>query len=297
MANFTSVSVPAGAGYDATTKTLTLPLSNRRVVALWGSGRMGMKLDVSAKDPGIVDVTEPGFTRDGSAFPSDTRQFWIDGLQVGSTTVRAHQMLGKNWDEITVNVTSSTDIGIMSVAFAASRAAVAIAIVKLGDLIGAMAAGSTLNADQVKVSNAVTKWLNVPAYVPGSPDVASTVGFIARAMGLYSQNLALKNSKRSALLMFRTPDGFHGNTWGNVDLGMECGDTFFSHDGPNCRRDVVTHEFMHLLGVHHGTSSLSGPTTTRTLTPDQSLDSADNLAQLTADITAGSTDCCTRVGD
>ena len=81
-------------------------------------------------------------------------------------------------------------------------------------------------------------------------------------------------------------------------IERQAGETFFTHDGPNCRRDVITHEFFHLLGVGHGIDPTDGPTIHRFgITPDQSLNSADNLAQLTGDITTSRTDCCTRKDD
>jgi hypothetical protein len=50
--------------------------------------------------------------------------------------------------------------------------------------------------------------------------------------------------------------------------------------------------------VGHGIDPLSGPTIHRFgITPTQSMNSADNLAQLVADIVGARTDCCTRKGD
>jgi hypothetical protein len=63
---------------------------------------------------------------------------------------------------------------------------------------------------------------------------------------------------------------------------------------------VITHEFLHFVGVHHG----GGPTDSATIrhnirTTSQALDSADNLAQLVAEITTpgGRTDACARAGE
>jgi hypothetical protein len=85
------------------------------------------------------------------------------------------------------------------------------------------------------------------------------------------------------------------------DLGLQCGDGFFTKDGPNCRRDVVTHEFFHLMGVAHGGGALLGPTIRSAITtPAQALNSADNLAQLVAELRtfkSPSTDACARPGD
>jgi hypothetical protein len=63
---------------------------------------------------------------------------------------------------------------------------------------------------------------------------------------------------------------------------------------------VITHEFFHFLGVKHGGSSLDGPTIRGNIkTTAQALDSADNLAQLVAEIVTpgGKTDACARAGE
>jgi hypothetical protein len=81
---------------------------------------------------------------------------------------------------------------------------------------------------------------------------------------------------------------------------MQLGNPFFKLDGRNCRRDVITHEFFHFLGVAHGGGPLVGQTIRSAITtPAQALDSADNLAQLVAELTtpSGNTDACVRPGE
>ncbi len=98
--------------------------------------------------------------------------------------------------------------------------------------------------------------------------------------------------------MFHVPAGFHAATYGSVDRGLDCGDDFFSPDGPNCRCDVVTHELFHLLGVGHGGGAPNAPTIRHLIsTPEKALDSADNLAQLSAELMGARTDACTRAND
>jgi len=78
---------------------------------------------------------------------------------------------------------------------------------------------------------------------------------------------------------------------------VECGDPFFTVDGPNCWRDVITHEFFHFLGIDHGGGPPDAPTPRDQIrTSRQALDSADNLAQLVAElVTPGAkTDACAR---
>jgi hypothetical protein len=97
---------------------------------------------------------------------------------------------------------------------------------------------------------------------------------------------------------FNNATCWHANTWGDVKYGVEGGQAFYTNDGPNCRRDVLTHELFHLVGVGHGIDPLNGPTIHRFgITPEDSLNSADNLAQMSAQIIGSATDCCTHAND
>jgi hypothetical protein len=56
---------------------------------------------------------------------------------------------------------------------------------------------------------------------------------------------------------------------------------------------VITHEFFHFVGVHHGGGASNAPTPRSTITTSaQALDSADNLAQLVSELMNGTTDAC-----
>ena len=119
-------------------------------------------------------------------------------------------------------------------------------------------------------------------------------------MDLLQRSLAVRTSKGGDPEMRRTATSAHAETFGNPDVGVHCGEPFFTVDGPNCRRDVITHEFLHFVGVDHGGGPLGGPTIRHNiLTTMQALDSADNLAQLVAEITTpnGRTDACARRGE
>ncbi len=91
---------------------------------------------------------------------------------------------------------------------------------------------------------------------------------------------------------------FHAQAdgWHNTDLGVSCGDQFFK-DGPNCQRDVLTHEWFHLVSVNRGAGRnakgavITVPRTSIT-TMQNALDSADNLTQLVSEITTGKFDFC-----
>jgi hypothetical protein len=111
------------------------------------------------------------------------------------------------------------------------------------------------------------------------------------------RHLNLKTSTGADVPMKRVSKDFHAATFGSPDVGLHCGTPFFRHDGPNCRRDVVTHELFHLLGVGHGGQPLNGPTVRRLVTTTaQALNSADNLAQMVSEFETphGRTDACLR---
>ena len=90
---------------------------------------------------------------------------------------------------------------------------------------------------------------------------------------------------------------FITSSYGSVDRGIDFGDDFFKRKGPRCRRDVVTHECFHMLGVHHGGQPLAGPDDpSKITTTAQALDDANSLAQLVAQLTTphGRTGACER---
>ena len=205
--------------------------------------------------------------------------------------------------------TAPTEANIMRLAFQDSRDTLQKAISILNDLIIAInrLKGGPLDATNQTSFNAVVKWLRVDAGRPPS----NAIRYISAAIGSMSQNLKIKTSTDSdpplrhggpiVLQGSSTPTThYHANTPGGSDRGTDFGDDFFATDGRHCRRDVVTHEFFHMLGVHHGGGALNGPTNRGAITnPEQSLDSADNLAQLVAQLTTagGKTDACARSGE
>lgn len=85
--------------------------------------------------------------------------------------------------------------------------------------------------------------------------------------------------------------GFAWANPGQPALGIRTCDAFFK-TGPMCRRDVLVHEFFHLVGLGHG--ELSGkPSPSRAdMTPAHAFNSADNFAQLASDVVTGQTDAC-----
>ena len=157
--------------------------------------------------------------------------------------------------------------------------------------------GRAMNAEESRILTAAGKWL---AFNAGAPIRALPT--IVAAVALMQRNLTIRNGQRLPPVIKRTL-GVTDHALvrgGNVDNGVECGDPFFTVDGPNCRRDVITHEFVHFLGVRHGGGALDAPTPRdRITTPNQALDSADNLAQLVAEITTlgAKTDACARANE
>ncbi len=170
-----------------------------------------------------------------------------------------------------------------------------------GDLMSvanALRTNQVLVPAQTKTFNTAVKWLNLsPA------DTAACVTHLDKAAALMLRNFNVKTSTRGNIVLTHAPgETYHALTNLNLpDLGMKCGDPFFDVDGPNCRRDVVIHEFFHLIGVTHGGGALMGPTIRANITtPAQALDSADNLAQLVAGLRtfkSPNTDACARAGD
>ena len=60
---------------------------------------------------------------------------------------------------------------------------------------------------------------------------------------------------------------------------------------PECQRDVLTHEFFHQLGLVH-MLEVTGKKDRFFLTPDESLNDANEMAQLVSYIATGLTDAC-----
>jgi len=192
------------------------------------------------------------------------------------------------------------DAAIMQAAFKDSRTTLKLARNALTNLLtgfGSERAGRSLNDFQKRVLNSVGKWLKVET-AQNTAARTRTTAVVQSAINLMDRNLAVKTSAGADPTFRRVPDAFHAAVDGNPDHGVNCGDHFFTVDGPHCRRDVLTHEFFHFLGVHHGGGALNGPTVRSAITTTtQALDSADNLAQLVSELVNGKTDACVRAGD
>jgi len=222
-------------------------------------------------------------------------------VDVYSWSTSPHLVLAFAAPSVGASPGASTDAEVMQRALQESRRTVRAAIVTLTTLAGKLQLGNEIMTDEEKKAlAAAVVWLRIdpaPLTAQKKRTIAQT---IRTAVGLLQRSVAVRTSKGADPEMRRTGTSDHAQTFGNPDLGVHCGIPFFTVDGPNCRRDVITHEFLHFVGLHHGGGPLSGATIRHNiLTTVQALDSADNLAQLVAEITTpnGTTDACARRGE
>lgn len=190
-----------------------------------------------------------------------------------------------------------SDADVMAEALRFSRQCLRDARGDLMSVSGSLTRSEPLVPAQEKTFSSAIKWLNL-----NRSDTAACVTHLNTATDLMLKNLNVKTSSGGAVVMTRNPGaGYWGETYGNPDLGFKAGDPFFDRGGPNCRRDVVTHEWFHLVGVKHGGGALASATIRSAITtPAQALDSADNLAQLVAELRtfkSPNTDACSRLRD
>jgi peptidoglycan hydrolase-like protein with peptidoglycan-binding domain len=195
---------------------------------------------------------------------------------------------------------SPSELTVMNKAFQESRRTLQDTLKALTDLQKAVLAAiakqtsPSLTQDQQKVLVAVVRWLLVaPTDLPG------VSAAITSANALIVRNLNIRTSAGAVPPLLRNIGAtFHAQAdgWINTDLGVSCGDQFF-RDGPNCQRDVLTHEWFHLVSVNHGAGRnakgevVSVPRASVTTTQN-ALDSADHLAQLVSEVTTGTFDSC-----
>jgi hypothetical protein len=185
-----------------------------------------------------------------------------------------------------------TDVQIMQRAYNESQFSLGLA----GPLLDGLVVGITahnLNRKDKAVFSAVVHWLKVDPKDPiaGIPTITAARRLMLKAGGM-------KTSAGLDPPLARVPGATYITaSYGSVDRGIDFGDDFFKRKGPRCRRDVVTHECFHMLGVHHGGQPLAGPDDpSKITTTAQALDDANSLAQLVAQLTTphGRTGACER---
>lgn len=158
------------------------------------------------------------------------------------------------------------DASIMQAALGDSRRTLKLAREALGTLVAAFTrerAGKPLTQFEKRVLISVGRWLKVDTS-PTTAARANAASVIRRAMTLMDRNLNVRTSSGAVPTLRRVPGPFHAFVDGNPDNGVNCGDPFFDVDGPNCRRDVITHEFplfgrsprrLHPERTHHPLSN------------------------------------------
>lgn len=201
---------------------------------------------------------------------------------------------------------TETEHAVMMKAFQESRRTVRVALAALTNLQGRVVASlpgpiwPPLSREEQRVFTAVIRWLKVSPL--NTFEVSAT---LVRATTLLSQSLNVRTSRGEDPPLRRNPGlqpHAQADGWLDTDKGVSCGDRFFTMDGPNCQRDVLTHEWFHLVGVNHGGGRTAiGAVVTvprdSVTRPAQALDSADHMAQLVAEVATGRFDTCARAGD
>jgi hypothetical protein len=180
-------------------------------------------------------------------------------------------------------------------AFRASRQTLRTARSALQQLrTGIATTGRPRNDFEERVMISVGRWLHAPTS-PLQADRQELVRVLDLAIALFDRNLAV-NVPGVGRPPFARRIGatFHAQAiLGRPDLGVAIGDPFCTTDGPKCRRDVITHEFFHMLPIHHGDGAGNlGIARAAVTTSAGALDSADHLSQLVSEIMDGTTDAC-----
>jgi hypothetical protein len=304
MANYQACK-PFPEGFDTPAYKLSVPVSSARFFCLSGGGPAGEALKVQFTS-GLIDVVELG---DKALIKgeSNVRAFRARGLTAGKGKVGAVLASGQPYSaELDFEVVADTDgTGTkLTTAFSESRSFLRQAIQKLMDLnlrLGSMAMNLpvSLVGDDAATYDVVRRWLATPELT--QPDRQTKANeakmVVTKAIGLLTKNLNLKTSAGADPTVMRSPRGGFGLSYPNQpDLGLELCVHCFDTKGPNCRHDVVSHEFFHMIGVGHGEPVGGRPLdyAKRPLATILALNSADHLAQLVAELNTGKFDACTR---
>jgi peptidoglycan hydrolase-like protein with peptidoglycan-binding domain len=193
---------------------------------------------------------------------------------------------------------ATSDADIINKAFQDGRKTLSTARNALSNLLQGFRNESTkpLNDFQKRVLISCGRWLKIDTNQNNAAR-QSAKDVIQKAITLMDKNLSVRTTA-GAIPPIRRLVGLtdHANTTGDPDKGVNCGDPFFNVDGPRCRRDVLTHEFFHLVKVNHGAGPGNNPSRASITTPAQALDSADHLAQLVSELMDGTSDACLIAG-
>jgi len=130
-----------------------------------------------------------------------------------------------------------------------------------------------ITTDDQRVIDAAGRWLLTPQVNSTFWDTLST-----------ARDLVAKNQALNAAHHIDTTKNDYAYVYGldTVDKGLFFGMPFFNTNS-NCRREVVTHEYFHFLGLGHFYS---------TTTTGEALQCAHHMAELVFDIATGCTLGC-----
>jgi hypothetical protein len=289
-------------GFDVAHYSMTVPVDNGRYACLFGGGDGGAVLNVVALagDGGPTAVIKLRQVNVDPKEGASIRRFRVHGLVAGGVSfIHARLPDGRDFSSpLKVTVPGgNTDKATMRKAFDASRSTLRAALMKLERLdaeLASRAPGVALTKEGKRMYDAVQTWLKVPPFTPADPAKVMS----ARTTIIKARTLFIKNLNTTVKHFVRIPDNDFGSARaGDLDFGVQCGQPFFE-TGPLCQRDVFTHELFHVVGVGHGEApgESGAPWADRHIvtTPERALNSADNLAQLVAELVGSKTDACMR---
>lgn len=300
-------------GYDEAAYLLRVPMGQARFMCLWGGGPGGAHLAVTFNPARVAlqEFNDVSLHKGGAHL----RAFRVMAVSIGATAIEAKLAGGEAYSKpLNVEVTGDADgtKAKVDTAFQESRRTLREALQKLESLRLTLSAVRlnlpvSVTGEDEKTLRLVEKWMYTkPLFKPdGSafPDKTSRAGdthvILGEVIQRINRNLACKTTSNNDPPLMRSPRPDFGVAYGQPNLGLELGEACFGGAGPNCRRDVVTHEFFHMVGIGHGErpGQKGLPFAKRPLPTPQALNSADHLSQLVAELTTGRCDACTRNSD
>ncbi|GAB4226255.1 MAG: hypothetical protein Kow00121_54430 [Elainellaceae cyanobacterium] len=264
------------------------PPTNNRDFCIWLQQALNQNLNLNLPVNGIFDASTQsalrrfqqrrGLTPSGTIDPSTLKAF-----SAGGTPTPPCNLCGLTSDQQLINN-----------ALSASQTSLANAIAALKSLETGIISGLFVPELHRRTLDAVKDRLKV------TPTHNQFLITIQEAQKLMSKNLKCQ-SQYSHLV--RRDEPFcqkHGETWAwsfinNPQGGIHLCRSWFN-TCMECQRDVITHEFFHLVGLKDMVDPTGRePNTKRdrmVLTPSESLRDANEMAQLVSHITTGLTDAC-----
>lgn len=174
------------------------------------------------------------------------------------------------------------DRTIMDTANAQSRNILIAAILLLSSLEFFVRSNLPLLPEHQQTIDAVRDQLFI------QPNDPNYLNVIRDAMNLMNKNLTTKTqivSERHSLFSRCGPSDWAYSYIGYPPLNIHCCEMFFSVASPACRRDLITHEYFHTIGLVHKNVA-------RPLRPWQALQEVHQMTCLTAQIVTGIPDIC-----